>query len=388
MRFFKPGEVLVREGDRDLRLYIVVTGSVIIYKNYQKVGETRLEELVVGEFFGEQSLFLGIGQPATAVAAQETLAYSLTRAEIFDFFRDEPDAAFALCADICQRLKAMSRPEFETVSEPETTPAPAPAPAPEPEPDPEREAGFSAFFPPGHGHYRLPEPEEAPPPDIIFKAKEKCPVCGMIFEASGVRESKLIRRRTDADLREHFKGVEPIHYDVITCPQCWYSALRDNFDAAEPADPQRLLAELTALHRDLDFNFDNRRDAAEVFTGYYLALRSAPLCFRQAEAQTARLWLKLSRLYEDCGDGAMAEYANRQALAAYEEVYQRANLNARAMQRLQFIMGDLHFKLGAFREARDLLFKAKTARGGTEQIRLCADNRLDLMREAEKQPKT
>jgi uncharacterized protein (DUF2225 family) len=363
LRVFVPGDVVVREGEAECRLYIIIMGSVTAYKNYRQTGETVLAELGAGEFFGERPLFLGLGQEATVVAAEETLTISLTRQEIFDFFREEPDATFALIADIC-RNAGESR---------------------QARPRPNRRLEAPGLFPPGHGHYELPAPAGTAPADIVFTAKEKCPLCGMTFEAVGLRESKLARQGTDPDLRERYKGVEPLHYDVLTCPQCWYSALRDVFDTAEVADAHSLLAELGALQREMKLVFDNRKDAAEVFAGYYLALRSAPRCFAQGELQTGRLWLKLARLYEDCADQAMAAHANQQALTAYKQAYQRLNLNPRALQRVQFIMGDLHYKLGEIKEARDLLFKAKIARDGTELIKRHAEDRIDLMREAEKQ---
>jgi tetratricopeptide (TPR) repeat protein len=365
---FEPGDIIVREGEMEFRMYIIITGGLAVYKNYQKADEISLAELSAGEFFGEQSLFLGAAQPATVVATEESLTISFTRDDIFDFFRAESEATFSLIADICQRAGEKNS-------------------APKPKIDPSRRVSAPGLFPVGHGHYRLPAPESEAPTGIVFTAKEKCPICGVTFEAAGLRESKLIRHRTDPDLRERYKGAEPMYYDVLTCPQCWYSALRDTFDAAEPADSHALMTELGALQRELGFVFDNRKDAAEVFTGYYLALRVAPRCFVQAETQTARLWVKLSRLYEDCGDQAMTEYANRQALEAYKEIYQRVSLNPRALQRIQFILGDLYFKMGEFREAREMLFKAKIAREGTELVRRYAEDRIDLMREMDKQEK-
>jgi hypothetical protein len=363
---FGPGDLIVREGEMESRMYIVITGKMVTYKNYQKTGEISLAELGPGEFFGEQSLFLGAGQPATIVATEESLTISLTRDEIFEFFRVESEATFSLIADICRREG-----EKEGV--------------PQPRPAPDRRLSAPGLFPAGHGHYHLPAPEGEAPAGVVFTAKEKCPICGVTFAAAGLRESKLIRHRTDPDLRERYKGVEPMYYDVLTCPQCWYSALRDTFDSAEPADSHILMTELGALQRELGFEFDNRKDAAEVFTGYYLALRIAPRCFLQAETQTARLWVKLSRLYEDCGDQTMMEYANRQALDAYKDIYQRVSLSPRALQRIQFILGDLYFKTGEFREAREMLFKAKIAKDGTELIRRYAEDRIDLMRETDRQ---
>ncbi len=48
-----------------------------------------------------------------------------------------------------------------------------------------------------------------------------CPVCGKPFQAVSVRPSKLVVERTDSDMRTRYKGVEPLFYEVLTCPRCF-----------------------------------------------------------------------------------------------------------------------------------------------------------------------
>jgi uncharacterized protein (DUF2225 family) len=298
------------------------------------------------------------------LVTEQVLAVVLDSESIFDYFHNEYEATFAIFADICRRAK--DNPQKKALH-------------------PNRKvAGRSSLFPEGHGDYRLPQPEEDIPPDTLYENKETCPICGVTFKAVGVRESKLVRKATDADLREHYKGVEPMYYDIITCPQCLYSAASDVFAKAEPADQDGLLQELVSIKLELGIEFDSTRDAASVFAGYYLALMCAPRCFLNADLMTSKMWVKLSRLYQDCGDANMTEYANHRAFDAYDYVYQHMNLSPKAMQRLTFIMGDLQFKLGDYKKAKDLLFKAKIFKGGTEQIKRCSEDRLDEIKALEK----
>jgi tetratricopeptide (TPR) repeat protein len=248
-----------------------------------------------------------------------------------------------------------------------------------------RTIGKSTLFPQGHGDYRFPDLPEPLPDGVVFQAKETCPICGVSFQNTMLLESKLVRRQMDPDLREHYKGIEPMHYEVYTCPQCWYSALKDQFPQAEPAQPAHLLGELVTFHTELALEFDEFRDAAAVFTSYYLALHCAPRCFVNAELQIGKLWTRLAWLYTDCGDEKMTEYAHKRALEAYEIAFQHVDLSPRGLQRLYFIQGDLLYKLQRFAEAKDKFFKAKTHRGGTEMIRNYAEDRLELIRKVEKQ---
>jgi uncharacterized protein (DUF2225 family) len=197
-----------------------------------------------------------------------------------------------------------------------------------------------------------------------------------------VRPSKLITDRIDPDMRVRYRGVEPLYYDVATCPKCLYSALDDLFEIPDKPCPD-LPRELSAYKTEAEAAFEAGVTALSVFTGYYLALRCAPKCFYSPHLATAKLLLKLSWLYQDCGDAQMSEITARQALDAYVYVFQHIHNPPKADQQLCMVIGELYLKLGDAHSAKSYLFKAQSNREGLPSLRKKAADRVADIRAAE-----
>ena len=55
----RPGEVIVKEGDRGDELFVILDGSVQVYTQTRMGSEIVLAKLEAGQFFGEQALLPG-----------------------------------------------------------------------------------------------------------------------------------------------------------------------------------------------------------------------------------------------------------------------------------------------------------------------------------------
>ena len=64
---FLRGEVIFQEGDFSQELYVVVSGHVLIVKDYGGPNERTLNTLESGDFFGEMAIFEGAPRSATAL---------------------------------------------------------------------------------------------------------------------------------------------------------------------------------------------------------------------------------------------------------------------------------------------------------------------------------
>jgi uncharacterized protein (DUF2225 family) len=202
-----------------------------------------------------------------------------------------------------------------------------------------------------------------------------CPVCKKSFKGLRVKPSQLMIERTDKDMRNHYKGVEPLHYDVTTCPHCLFSALNDMFqkpDKPNAPTPQ----EFQSLDPSVYQLFAARRTPAAVFASYYLALICGPVYFMKYESATANLLLKLSRLYEDCGNTALDLVTTQKALDAYLDVYMHLDLTPPQEQQLCIITAELYMKLGDIKNAKSYFFHAKTTEPGTPRLTDQAETRL------------
>ncbi len=344
-----------------------------------------------GDFFGEAPLFLNTGMPAPVVALTELITLPVSRQTVQAFIRVEPAITHELIKALCARLYAAGAPARTTApsarAAQKNITATAPAAPFKAQPDTAKTQSAPAasrdsftLFPEGHGVYSLP-PDNQDPACLMDKGYT-CPLCNNGFTFPTVRPSKLVLQSTDSDMRPRYKGVEPLYYDVITCPHCLYSALTDMFDS--PNKPKTsAVEELKVIKGSCGAAFGAATDAAAVFAGYYLALLCAPRCFTKHHLITAKLLLKLSRIYQDCQDSAMAAHTARQALDAYLYVYQNIEIPANQDQQLCVIIGELCLSQGRVKEAKDFFFKAKINRAGAPLLKRQAENRLLDIRQSE-----
>jgi len=382
---FGKGHVIVQDGETGEDMYILLRGTAGVYKDLGKPTQRQVAQLGPGEFFGEMSLFIGKGRTATVIALEDATALRIGKADALDFFRLQPEQTLVLITAICRRLDmAQSRlgeampaapgpfippPIPEAPVQAVIAPAITAAAAPPPPMD------IGDLFLPGHGTYELPEADLT----LIYDKSCQCPQCGHKFSAKAVRQSKLITERTDRDGRKHYKGVEPIHYDIVTCPSCWFSALGENF--AKALKRKELVAKQLAPFKAA-FGADLPTDAAgSVFLGYYLAIACGALCFQGPHLLLGALWQKLSRLYADCEANELELEAAKRSLESYMNAYTKTDIAPRQNQQLCIIIAELYLKQDQYKEARDFFFKAKTDPVGGATFRRHAEDRIEDIRE-------
>ena len=88
---FKDKEVIFEEGTEGENVYIIYSGSVEIYKNYNKPNQKLLSVLLRNELFGETSLFSIAQRTATAVAKGETIVFEIPSRVFLDVFNTKAD---------------------------------------------------------------------------------------------------------------------------------------------------------------------------------------------------------------------------------------------------------------------------------------------------------
>lgn len=65
--------------------------------------------------------------------------------------------------------------------------------------------------------------------DFLFDKTYECPVCYGEIKARTMKAGKAKLLRTDLDLRPVYEHIEPLKYEVVTCPHCGYAALTRYF---------------------------------------------------------------------------------------------------------------------------------------------------------------
>lgn len=104
---FKPGDVMIREGEENSSIYLVVSGKVKILEGYET--DQQKEKVTIGEgsFLGELSLFTRLPPNATCVAAENTVAYVLRHHQFQEIMRVYPQIGINLCRFFTLKLRQM-----------------------------------------------------------------------------------------------------------------------------------------------------------------------------------------------------------------------------------------------------------------------------------------
>lgn len=368
---FSKGEVIARFNPEALSdMYVLIQGEVAVYKNYGMNNQELVTIVKAGDCFGEKAFFLGQSQAESFVALSAAVVMEITKRGFADFLKTSPDLVFTQFQKVYTELAAsneeLAKHTHSSIRQTSTA--------------------KSLLLPEEHGEYELNlnNADES----MLYINKTVCPLCGCSFDSLAYIATRLRAETTDDDLRTRYKNFEPMYYDIVTCPNCLFSAQNDIFDTASKRLADSINSEIGQYRLGMYINTGYERDTFSVFAGYYLAIKCAPLAFDNPQLITANLWLKLSRMYQDVNDEAMYLYSSQKAFEDYKYVYENINLSDKVLQQVAYLMGDLKMRSNDIDEARNLFFAAKTAKDASAVITRMADNRLEDIRALKQQPET
>ena len=106
-RRYGRGQVIFLEGEPCAGLYIVAEGRVRIYKVSPQGREQVLEQLEPGGTFNDVAVLDGGPNPASAMAATDSLLWIVARADIRRLAHAHPELAWALIESIARRTRRL-----------------------------------------------------------------------------------------------------------------------------------------------------------------------------------------------------------------------------------------------------------------------------------------
>ena len=112
---FHDGDLIIREGDRDRRLFIIVKGKAEVIKNLGEKDEKRVRPLGPYSYFGEMSLIDDLVRSASVVAKEETQTLSLAQQDLRQEIKKYPVMAFELLKVLSQRIRAIEKTMINTL---------------------------------------------------------------------------------------------------------------------------------------------------------------------------------------------------------------------------------------------------------------------------------
>ena len=104
---FKPGQIIIREGELGGLFYVVTAGTVQVTITNADGEHIVLQEIEAGGFFGELSMLTNEPRSAQVRALDEVTVLALERQEFFEFLNKKPSAAIDVLIELGGRLHTM-----------------------------------------------------------------------------------------------------------------------------------------------------------------------------------------------------------------------------------------------------------------------------------------
>ena len=410
VHYFQKNQVVFYENNLNTSLYKIISGVIGFYENYGTADEKLIGTSVAPNYFGMMSVLGGRPTAYTAVAMETSAVLCLPQAQLETFPKSDCTNALAcmrnLAHELCaadDRMNALlselhqiaragtgadkeltalltrytetERRILDAYTKPEP-PKPVQArPVTEPmlagkgsitENISER-AGRAMPEPYPEGHRGYPGVTRPEDEKYILKQEYTCPNCRKKFSGEKILTSKLIPVRNTAetnrfDLRVRYNDFEMEWHEIVTCPDCYFSALENFFRESKSLYRSRYDENLQKLREKVVVRFGPDQDLDSVFARHYLALVCAP-GFTDWRQINAHVWMNLMRLYEDAGDAALADFAEQTALEAYEKVYKEVELTEGQEQRLCLTVAGILYARGEKLAAREWAMRVRHGSG-------------------------
>lgn len=194
--------------------------------------------------------------------------------------------------------------------------------------------------------------------EALYEKNFKCPICNNDFSSKRVRVSSYRVDRRDEDFCTTYKGDNPMHYEIIACPNCGYAASENNFNSLSER-------ELTALKEVLSGKVVNRsfcgeRTINDALDSYKLALFIAKS--RDAkDSIIAGITLKLAWVFREMKHEKEKEFL-QYTIDYYSFAYDKENLPLGNLDEIsvQYLLGELSRRVNKLNDAIFWFNKAVT----------------------------
>ena len=105
----KAGDVIVREGERDGRLYVILNGQAEVIKGLGGPTEWRLRALGPRSYFGEMAIIDDLPRSASVVSKGGVTVLVLNKLDLLEEIKKYPVLALELLQMLSRRIRAIEK---------------------------------------------------------------------------------------------------------------------------------------------------------------------------------------------------------------------------------------------------------------------------------------
>jgi CRP/FNR family cyclic AMP-dependent transcriptional regulator len=114
---FHPGDEIIRQGDRDGRLFIILSGQVEVIRDLGSKKQASFGMLGPQSYFGEMALIGDYRRSAGVIAKTETQALCLDQLDLREEILKQPMLAIELLQMMNRRVQALEKSMIDTVGD-------------------------------------------------------------------------------------------------------------------------------------------------------------------------------------------------------------------------------------------------------------------------------
>lgn len=210
---------------------------------------------------------------------------------------------------------------------------------------------------------------------VLYDKNYTCPICENTFKAKSIRVGKNQLLEVDDDLYAHYAIINPLLYDVITCPNCNYSAIVKNFEKLLPRQQKWLQTNLVSVFTH-PTAFGEYTTTEEAIHKHKLALLMA-INKKSKIGEQSYLALHIAWLYRDLGDDVNEKAFLQKAFAGFSETLETETTPILGLDEytIMYMLAAIAFKLGDTESSKKFLSILLTTSGLSSRIK---DRALDL----------
>lgn len=108
-RSAEAGEILVREGEQGVGMYVILSGEVQIVQQGEDGRRQLLATLRAGDFFGEQALLDETPRTASAIVTQDCQVIGFFRPALLDLIESDPRLGLKIVLRLSQMISVRLR---------------------------------------------------------------------------------------------------------------------------------------------------------------------------------------------------------------------------------------------------------------------------------------
>ncbi len=112
---YNDGDIIIKEGAQDRRLFVIISGSVEVIKNLNSKKEASIDSFGPLSYFGEMALIDDEVRSASVVAREATSVLTINHMDLRQELKQYPDMAVELLQMLSRRIRLIEKTLINTL---------------------------------------------------------------------------------------------------------------------------------------------------------------------------------------------------------------------------------------------------------------------------------